>query len=962
MNKTEFLQCVVPDDGYLYVGWLANESGQFHHKVFDPGDYSGAVSFIDTKHKQQNVYYAMASFKEAAVKKKNGRKGPSRKRDNVKSLQALWLDIDVGDGKSYATKPVAVRELVSFCKKIGLPPSLVVDSGGGVHAYWLIDEPVTPQIWKPVAEALKAACAAEGLQADPACTADAARVLRPLGTLNHKHDAFTKLVMPKDDAEARTYSVSKLSLALGDYTPRVSSAKQDGFDALGTPSAALQRLAGIEKDLEGGTEKRPTFMANIIQHCGQMRHMLDTNGQDADEPLWKDTLLLAAFCKDGEDYAHKLSNGHPDYTVADTAQKFAEQQDKVGEYGPTLCSTFEGHHPAGCEGCPFRGNIKSPVVLGLEGATAAHAEEEILMPRGYRMADDRRVFKLVTPDDEDEDETWEPIDGNYGIEHIGLVRGVTGETLLEFQFRITDKNGDLAWLGPVEQISFKARHDQRSMNQCLGAAGMQSGTTKKWADFMGSYITQLQAARVQPRRMVGQYGWQRDAAEPEFVLGDTKLTPHGHVASNSRPGGAALGEIYSTRGDYKVWKSAADEILQYERAHGKEMARTTLISSAFAAPLMHIMDSPSVLLAATGASSGAGKTSAMRVAQAVWGDPKGLMQLDDTANSINTRLGILNTLPTYWDEVRILDQRDQSEVENLIMRLSQGRSKSRLNADASMQNQYSWQTMMVMASNYSLFQTMESRATGTEAGLMRCFELEVPTLNPKFTSADAERRINAVMRNYGHAGVKYADFLVQNWKQAEHTLDRVSAYVNKKTNSEHKYRFWRSIITALISGAILAKAAGVVDIDHKALTTYLLKQYKQQTNSADRHVDNVGPVTILNKFLRGPNQMNTMVTDYAIGHKFVLKQKPRFHLAIQYGAEDGYYRFKHMDFRDYIKREHSGNADHVINSLIAAGVLVCPLTMSKPKFTGTRAYIGMGRGNRIGPLNCFAVHEDKLKG
>jgi hypothetical protein len=77
------------------------------------------------------------------------------------------------------------------------PPSMVVASGspGCVHAYWLLDRPLSAATVERANRRF-----ADALGADPT-SADATRLLRPPGTLNHKHDppAAVTLIRLTDD-------------------------------------------------------------------------------------------------------------------------------------------------------------------------------------------------------------------------------------------------------------------------------------------------------------------------------------------------------------------------------------------------------------------------------------------------------------------------------------------------------------------------------------------------------------------------------------------------------------------------------------------------------------------------------------------------------------------------------------------------------------------------------------------
>ena len=63
-----------------------------------------------------------------------------RKAANATLLKAIWIDCDVkpGDAKHYHTLPEAFDAIKAFRQKVGLPfPSVIVNSGGGLHIYWI---------------------------------------------------------------------------------------------------------------------------------------------------------------------------------------------------------------------------------------------------------------------------------------------------------------------------------------------------------------------------------------------------------------------------------------------------------------------------------------------------------------------------------------------------------------------------------------------------------------------------------------------------------------------------------------------------------------------------------------------------------------------------------------------------------------------------------------------------------
>ena len=72
-----------------------------------------------------HVYHACSSYQTAEG---------GRKRENVAHIKSLWLDLDCGDGKPYASQAEAVAALVTFQADIGLPLPLIVNSGNA-NAY-----------------------------------------------------------------------------------------------------------------------------------------------------------------------------------------------------------------------------------------------------------------------------------------------------------------------------------------------------------------------------------------------------------------------------------------------------------------------------------------------------------------------------------------------------------------------------------------------------------------------------------------------------------------------------------------------------------------------------------------------------------------------------------------------------------------------------------------------------------
>lgn len=112
----------------------------------------------------------------------------SRTAANAVGAWACWMDIDVGEdkakaGKGYATLDEAKAALDDFCRGTGIPkPNYVVNSGGGLHVYWVFDTFVRAAEWKEYAGKFKAICKLRVFLADPARTSDIASIRRAIGS------------------------------------------------------------------------------------------------------------------------------------------------------------------------------------------------------------------------------------------------------------------------------------------------------------------------------------------------------------------------------------------------------------------------------------------------------------------------------------------------------------------------------------------------------------------------------------------------------------------------------------------------------------------------------------------------------------------------------------------------------------------------------------------------------------
>ena len=242
MDTKKFLNALLGRTGaYCAVGIKNGRAVQRFYPTIDA--LADAAEQLDAQ--GYDAYFALATFGDTS----------SRKADNVVSLKSLFLDLDCGADKPYPTQLDAIKALQEFCRTLRLPkPSIIVNSGRGVHVYWVLDRECGRDEWLPVAERLKAACAQEGLDADVNVTADAARILRVPNTHNYKDDPPRAVQVFRDTGTV--HSLEAISSAFPEYLIPVVQVRdysaedqQDMQAVLGNYTKSVRRL--IERTING---------------------------------------------------------------------------------------------------------------------------------------------------------------------------------------------------------------------------------------------------------------------------------------------------------------------------------------------------------------------------------------------------------------------------------------------------------------------------------------------------------------------------------------------------------------------------------------------------------------------------------------------------------------------------------------------------------------------------------------
>jgi predicted P-loop ATPase len=171
-----FLRRVRPEGPWTLTAiFPERDSGPTQTETFGPNAADSALTWLEARSGRMNLYWMVNPARSVLTSK--------AKKKDVEELVMLHVDIDPKkDEDPEAARADAIARLEEG--KHAPPPSIVIDSGGGVQAFWLLDEPLYIGGNIPAAEEAEAynRHLEECFEADSCHNCD--RVMRLPGTIN----------------------------------------------------------------------------------------------------------------------------------------------------------------------------------------------------------------------------------------------------------------------------------------------------------------------------------------------------------------------------------------------------------------------------------------------------------------------------------------------------------------------------------------------------------------------------------------------------------------------------------------------------------------------------------------------------------------------------------------------------------------------------------------------------------
>ena len=748
-----------------------------------------------------NVYFALSTFNKIN----------SRKVDNVKNIKSFFLDLDCGPTKEFPTQQDAISALKEFCRVNSLPRPTVINSGRGVHVYWILKEAICLEDWLPTAERLKTLCNKNNFEADPSVTADAARVLRVPQTHNYKPDTPIEVTFI-GSSSITPVDFDNFSALLGANVIPVPSKRVEGTDAM-----MLAALDNREYKFRDILEK-----SDNGKGCLQISRALH-NPSEINEPTWRGVLSILKACSDGtREKAHKISKGYDGYDPQETDAKW----DNLTSDKRYTCNTFEASNPEVCRECPNRGKLRSPLYIG-QSIKEATEEDNIVtveapaftlpnapvttykipeFPKPYMRGASGGVYIRTRDKDGDIEEKEIYRHDIYVVQRIMDFEAGEGVVLRLHM----PKDGVREFTMPLTAVT--SRDEFRKE---LAKQGVTLLNVEDLMKYIMAWINKLQDTKMADNAH-RQFGWADD--NQTFILGNQKI--HADSIEFNPPSASTVGlfPAFEPKGDLESWKGLMD----FYNRDGFELHQY-VVCMGFGSILMEFIGGIACsALHLHSKDSGLGKTTAMVASASIWGNPSDLV-LDerDTHNSKMLRAEILHSLPLFIDE---LTDSSPEELSSLVYQFTSGKQRARMvsGANAERPRGEPWSLLTVTTGNTSVIERIRLKKENPSAEAQRILEVQVDKL---FTSTDSkaetDRFTDELQLHHGHAGAIFVQYVMKNQLAVRQLLKEVQVNIDKRVGLKSENRYWSAGAAVTITAGIIAYRLELLRYSVPKITTWI---------------------------------------------------------------------------------------------------------------------------------------------
>lgn len=817
MRSKGFLAQVLPTDGCKCWVRITKRKRVTQGFVTSIEELAAKLSEIDAE--GADAYFACSAY----------RTPDNRRAENVLGAKAFWMDIDLWalvNGEKvqvYADADEAIYACDEFCDRAGLPRPGIVESGGGIHAYWCLDNVLDAGTWLAVAQRLKLLASVHGLHADPSRTADPSSILR----------------IP----ESRNFKLSE---------PRpVKIHSSEGFELLET-------VKFIEQVLQA------PVAASHAPAC-QLAHPSAPGGSLGPPTAPSaNSALLAGISSKAFDFTKGLKEGGRNNALA---RAFGELLAKgySEEIAIRQCWQWNQLNEPPLDTREFAATVKSILHAEQRKRQRAAAPMQAADPEPNELQVPPPYFQTGTQicvEIEDDAGTLRkkpvlPFPG--GLVAITNHEHADGEKKLNgYLFKLWDEDKREWHYFTLTAEQWDGTHWYRYWRENGGT--VMPGMDKTFKNYIRSQ--EVMFAGKPNKTLYSQCGWKEN--DTAFLVGTVLFKNGASTRVHASPKLASLADTLRLgEGSLDEWKAQADKLF----SPGLEAQGFSLLAS-LGAPLVKFTLAESeggcILSLISSNKSGAGKTPTIEAIASVWGE-LGCVRITGgfTENRMTEHLVRAGNLPVAREE---LVYGDPAAAAEMVKRFTTGTDRMRLHRDGSSSGMPEYyQTILLCSANVSL---RELTALVDPAASRRIFELDISAPDSAYFS-HLGGITGEMLRCRGHAGREYArlltvpgtlDYIKEHLKGRPDCPGSTVLRYRRELDTVAQDRYIISYISACDVGARIATHYGLLTFDVDRIMRWGMQQARTWVGKVNEVTPSEEGLTAFMRFL-SEHQDGVVVVD-----------------------------------------------------------------------------------------------------
>ena len=713
----------------------------------------------------------------------------------IHTVVCMVADIDVlGPAHKETALPTTEEEAIAFANGLKLKPSIIVRSGNGVHAFWLLDKPFIihnederEQIRElsagfgmyVIAEGRKKGWKLDNVQ-------DIPRMLRAPGSLNFKSNP------PK---QCEVYSAEEIRYPVTTFEEFKRNTEIVEFHA--------------ETDLVGSAER-------MRGKCAFIDHCID-NAATLPEPMWHAMISIVAVTEDGQDKVQDWSESYPGYSHGQT-EEYYERAAKMNR--PCSCRYIRDFFGFDCpkEGC----GVRAPIVFAyytMEERIQKLLEEELTRDEAleeknlrfvqyarehqpvqyFKLKEKYGKLKIGVRDLEkmlnssagkaDTHESGQEfckaleLDGMElnglmvpkgwkvdmdGVRHIEFLNGVPyAKTAFSAPVYISRRMTNVDDGDVKLELAFYCDHRWRKIIVPRGDAmdksklvkyanqglPVTSETSKEAVKYMEAFET-VNKNVIPLHRSIERMGW----------VGNKEFFPY-HMESHAAYDGAGeeshrIIAAVATHGDKEKWMEMAATLRTMQAAR-------VMLAASFASVLLQPLQQRPFIFHLW-ANSRSGKTAVLKAAVSIYGDPNVLLRsYNSTSVGIERTAGTVRNIPLALDELQSLSLKYEN-LSRMMYMLGNGIGRMRGDRNGGTQKMQTWCNTILSTGEQPI--TVQNSMDGENTRVMELYASPIG-------NTDFARTVHqTAAENYGFAGQMFMDYLFHEYELEKGTSKLRQAY------------------------------------------------------------------------------------------------------------------------------------------------------------------------------------------